>query len=73
MTSKNQCWLAKKKALSEIEGEIAKQCKRLYDYGAEIISSNQESTVKIGVDRVNDVSTLKRIYICFGALEIGFK
>lgn len=49
--SKNQCWLAKGLALSEIKGEIAKQYKRLYDYGAEVMRSNLGSTVKIGVDK----------------------
>lgn len=73
VVSKHQCWLAKKKALSEIEGEIAKQYKRLYDYGAEIIRSNPGSTVKIGVDRVNEISTFKRIYVCFQSLKDGFK
>ena len=73
--SKNQCWLAKKLALSEIEGEIAKQYRRLYDYGAEILNSNPESTVKIAVERsdATNTSTFKRIYICFGALKLGFK
>lgn len=59
--------------MSEIEGEIAKQYMRLYDYGAEIMRSNPGSTVKIGVDRVNGISTFKRIYICFEQLKVGFK
>lgn len=45
-----QCWLEKRLALSKIEGEIAKQYKRLFDYGAEVMMSNPWSTVKIGVD-----------------------
>ncbi|XP_074351925.1 uncharacterized protein LOC141691079 [Apium graveolens] len=42
VTSKNLCWKAKKKALSEVEGEIAKQYMRLYDYGAELMTSNPD-------------------------------
>lgn len=59
VTSKNQCWLAKKIALSEIEGEIAKQYKRLYDYGGEVLRLNPDSTVKIGVERnADDMSSI---------------
>lgn len=72
--SKNQCWLAKKLALSGIEGEIAKQYKRLYDYGGEIIRPNPGSTVKIGVarDDSSSLGTFKRMYICFSSVREGF-
>ena len=74
LISKNQCWLAKRLALSEIEGEIAKQYKRLYDYGAEVLTSNPGSTVKIRVDRpdLESPAIFRGIYVCFAAMKEGF-
>lgn len=74
ITSKNHCWLAKKIALS-IEGMIAKQYRRLYDYGVDITRSNPGSTIKIGVKRndENGLTKFQRMYICFAGLNFRFK
>lgn len=50
ISSKNQGWLAKKSCtLWYLRGIIAKQYKRLYDYGGKIMRSNPSSNVKISV------------------------
>ncbi|KAK1389992.1 hypothetical protein POM88_018170 [Heracleum sosnowskyi] len=56
LLSKNQCWLAKKIAMSEIEGEIAKQYKRLYDYGDNgfgyTLMTDQQKGLKNAIDNL---------------------
>ncbi|WOH15746.1 hypothetical protein DCAR_0935290 [Daucus carota subsp. sativus] len=60
----NQCWWAKKIAMSELES----------DYGAEVLRTNLGSSVFIKgeVNEECENPTFQRMYICFEALRKGF-
>ncbi|MED6220114.1 hypothetical protein PIB30_041808 [Stylosanthes scabra] len=50
---------AKQIALVDINGTFAKQYKRLYDYGNELMQTNLGSTVKLQVQRSSDLQQHK--------------
>ncbi|GJT78877.1 hypothetical protein Tco_1045602 [Tanacetum coccineum] len=65
------------KAEREIKGDHTLQCAMLRDYIIELQFTNSNTTVKIAVERNNGPSlptrVFKRIYICLGALKLGFR
>ncbi|XP_031105242.1 uncharacterized protein LOC116010114 [Ipomoea triloba] len=70
--TRNQAYLAKKKALKQIEGQDEEQFKLLNDYYEELRRSNPGSTVKMKLDSefiVNGRPRFVRLYICFGACK----
>ena len=70
----NQCWWAKKLAMSELDSVLQEHYGRLWDYGAEVLRTNPGSSV-IFKGEVNEESsnpTFQRMYICFAALKRGF-
>lgn len=52
---------AKKHALEVIYDSLKDQYSRIYDYGAELMKTNPESTVRIQMNG----HELKKMYICF--------
>ncbi|KAL0374349.1 UNVERIFIED_CONTAM: hypothetical protein Sradi_3350600 [Sesamum radiatum] len=68
-------WRAKKKALNAIEGKAEDQFECLWDYAAELRSSNPGSTVQLVMnDGGNGTGQRKfsKFYVCFDALRRGF-
>ncbi|KAL0386070.1 UNVERIFIED_CONTAM: hypothetical protein Sradi_3001300 [Sesamum radiatum] len=68
--SKNQAYRAKKKALNAIEGKAEDQFECLWDYAAELRSSNPGSTVQLVMnDGGNGTGQRKfsKFYVCFDA------
>ncbi|KAL0285096.1 UNVERIFIED_CONTAM: hypothetical protein Sangu_2795100 [Sesamum angustifolium] len=46
---------------------------RLWDYAEEIRVTNPGSTVIVGTNNENGENRFSRLYVCFGALKVGFK
>ncbi|GKA25407.1 heat stress transcription factor B-4-like protein [Tanacetum coccineum] len=69
--------LGSSKAEREIRGDIVLQYSMLRDYVVELQSTNPNTTVKIAVERNTDPSlptrVFQRIYVCLGALKLGFR
>ncbi|GJX90938.1 hypothetical protein Tco_0344264, partial [Tanacetum coccineum] len=69
--------LAKAKAEREIRGDHVLRYSMLRDYVVELHSINPNTTVKIVVERNTNPSlptmVFQRIYICLGALKLGFR
>ncbi|GJX85627.1 mutator type transposase [Tanacetum coccineum] len=65
------------KAEREIRGDHVLQYSMLRDYVVELQSTNPNTTVKIAVERNTDPSlptrVFQRIYVCLGALKLGFR
>nr|GEW12244.1 hypothetical protein [Tanacetum cinerariifolium] len=65
------------KAKREIRGDHILQYSMIRDYVVELQSTNPNNTVKIVVERNTDPSVptrvFQRIYICLGALKLGFR
>ncbi|XP_031106159.1 uncharacterized protein LOC116010790 [Ipomoea triloba] len=73
--TRNQAYLAKKKALKQIDNQYSEQFKLLNDYCEEMMRSNPGTTVKMKLDSefiVNGRPRFVRLYICFGACKEGF-
>nr|GMD98144.1 uncharacterized protein LOC109150412 [Ipomoea batatas] len=71
----NQAYLAKKKAMKQIDGQDSEQFKLLNDYCEELRKSNPGTIVKMKLDSefiVNGRPRFVRPYICFGACKEGF-
>ncbi|GJZ12654.1 heat stress transcription factor B-4-like protein [Tanacetum coccineum] len=75
--SMSKAFKAKAKAEREIKGDHVLQYSMLRDYVIELQSTNPNTTVKIAVERNIDPSlptrVFQRIYICLGALKLGFR
>ncbi|GJS17102.1 mutator type transposase [Tanacetum coccineum] len=73
----SKAFRAKAKAEREIRGDHVLQYFMLRDYVVELQSKNPNTTVKIIVERNTDPSlptrVFKRIYVCLGALKLGFR
>lgn len=68
---------AKGKAVMKVKGDYTEQYARLRDYVLELQRSNENTTVKLDLERdynPNDTTRqFRRIYVCIGALKRGFK
>ncbi|GJS37274.1 hypothetical protein Tco_0535656 [Tanacetum coccineum] len=66
-----------REAEREIRGDYVLQYSMLRDYVVELQSTNPNTTVKIAVERNTDPSlptrVFQRIYVCLGALKMGFR
>ncbi|GKA17265.1 heat stress transcription factor B-4-like protein [Tanacetum coccineum] len=75
--SMNKAFKAKAKAEREIRGHHVLQYFMLRDYVVELQSTNPNTTVKIAVEKNTDPSlptrVFQRIYVCLGALKLGFR
>ncbi|GJT87633.1 heat stress transcription factor B-4-like protein [Tanacetum coccineum] len=75
--SMSKVFRAKAKAEREIRGDHVLQYSMLRDYVVELQSTNPNTTVKIAVERNTDPSlptrVFQRIYVCLGALKLGFR
>ncbi|GKD79493.1 hypothetical protein Tco_1342114 [Tanacetum coccineum] len=73
----SKAFRAKAKAEREIRGDHVLQYSMLRDYVVEVQSTNPNTTVKIAVERNTDPSlptrVFQRIYVCLGALKLGFR
>nr|GEX74704.1 transposase, MuDR, MULE transposase domain protein [Tanacetum cinerariifolium] len=73
----SKAFRAKAKAKREIRGDHVVKYSMLREYVVELQSTNPNTTVKIAVERNTDPSlptrVLQRIYICLGALKLGFR
>ena len=68
-----QFYRAKKLAMEIIEGTMAEQYGRLWDYCVELKCMNPGSTIKVKctMDGVNPNPKFQRIYICLQGLKEG--
>ncbi|GJY95913.1 hypothetical protein Tco_0512274 [Tanacetum coccineum] len=75
--SMSKAFRAKAKVEREIRGDHVLQYSMFRDYVVELQSTNPNTTVKIAVERNIDPSlptrVFQRIYICLGALKLGFR
>ncbi|GJS01109.1 hypothetical protein Tco_0317617 [Tanacetum coccineum] len=75
--SMSKAFRAKAKAKREIRGDHILQYYMLRDYVVKLLSTNPNTTVKIVVERNTDPSlptrVFQRIYVCLGALKLGFR
>lgn len=72
--SYQQAYRTKKAALELLEASIKEQYARLRDYGAELVRADPNTTVDIKCDfpHGDRLPVFKRMYVCLGALKIGF-
>ena len=72
--SRVKAYRAKKEAARVIEGSYKEQYAKLWDYGAELESSNPGSTIKFESETGADGKPVfKRMYVCFQGCKAGFK
>ncbi|GKD93493.1 heat stress transcription factor B-4-like protein, partial [Tanacetum coccineum] len=75
--SMSKAFIAKAKAEREIRGDHVLQYSMLRDYFVELQSTNPNTTIKIAVERNTDpffpTRVFQRIYVCLGALKLGFR
>ncbi|XP_024171385.1 uncharacterized protein LOC112177321 [Rosa chinensis] len=72
--SNQQAYRAKKAALSLLEADIKEQYARIRDYGDELRRADPNTTIDIKCDfNEGQLPVFKRIYICLGALKMGFR
>ncbi|GJW27620.1 crooked neck-like protein 1 [Tanacetum coccineum] len=75
--SMSKAFKANAKAERQIRGDHVLQYSMLRDYVVELQSTNPNTTVKIAVERNTDPSlptrVFQRIYVCLGALKLGFR
>ncbi|GJS29338.1 hypothetical protein Tco_0489958 [Tanacetum coccineum] len=75
--SMSKAFRAKAKAERDIRGDHVLQYSMLSDYVVELQSTNPNTTVKIAVKSNTDPSlptrVFQRIYVCLGALKLGFR
>ncbi|GJX64602.1 heat stress transcription factor B-4-like protein [Tanacetum coccineum] len=75
--SMSKAFRAKAKSEREIRGDYVLQYSMLRDYVVELQYTNPNTTVKIAVERNIDPSlptrVFQRIYVCLGALKLGFR
>ncbi|GJY37019.1 mutator type transposase [Tanacetum coccineum] len=73
----SKAFRAKAKAKREIRGDHVLQYSMLRDYVVELQSINPNTTVKIAVERNTNLlfatKVFQRIYVCLGALKLGFR
>ncbi|GJW09923.1 crooked neck-like protein 1 [Tanacetum coccineum] len=73
----SKAFRAKAKAEREIIGDHVLQYSMLRAYVVELQSTNPNTTIKIAVERNTDPSlptrVFQRIYVCLGALKLGFR
>nr|GEW09831.1 transposase, MuDR, MULE transposase domain protein [Tanacetum cinerariifolium] len=73
----SKAFRAKAKAERDIKGDYVLQYSMLKDYVVELQATNPNTTVKIVVERNTDPSlparVFLRIYVCLGALKLGFR
>ncbi|GKE12405.1 hypothetical protein Tco_1415956, partial [Tanacetum coccineum] len=73
----SKAFRAKAKVKREIRGDHVLQYSMLRDYVVELQSTNPNTTIKIAVKRNTDLSlptrVFQRIYVCLGALKLGFR
>ncbi|GJR19034.1 putative transposase, mutator type, MULE transposase domain protein [Tanacetum coccineum] len=73
----SKAFRAKAKAKREIKGDNILQYSMLRDYVIELQSTNPNTIVKIAVERNTDPSlptrVFQRIFVCLGALKLGFR
>ncbi|KAL6146398.1 hypothetical protein ACLB2K_057077 [Fragaria x ananassa] len=72
--SYQQAYRTKKAALELLEASIREQYARLRNYGAELVRADPNTTVDIKCDfpHGDRLPVFKRMYVCLGALKIGF-
>ncbi|GJW69186.1 mutator type transposase [Tanacetum coccineum] len=75
--SKDKAFRAKAKATVSLRGDVKIQYALLRDYVCELKRCNPDTTVKIDVygeeDPESPTRQFRRIYVCLGALKIGFR
>lgn len=68
---------AKQIAQKQVFGDFQKQYALLRDYGLELMRSNVGTTFKVDVYSEPNPSSqsriFRRVYVCLGALKLGFK
>lgn len=73
----NKVTRAKAKSQMKLKGDFTEQYSRLRDYVLELQRTNEDTTVKIDLERdfnPNETTRqFRRIYVCIGALKKGFK
>lgn len=70
--SKWQAYRAKRKAKEEIQGDLADQYLRLWDYSETVKKHNPASILLLRGDPYTTVPTFQRMYYRLGALKEGF-
>ena len=75
--TRNQAYMAKRKALALIRGSKEEQFEMLWDYCAELRRSNPGTTCILKLDEnpktmVNGRKRFLRLYVCFAACKQGF-
>ncbi|GKC47461.1 ATP-dependent (S)-NAD(P)H-hydrate dehydratase [Tanacetum coccineum] len=77
VVSKTKAFRAKAKAQVYLKGDVKVQYSLLRDYVSELHKCNPDTTIKIDVYREEDpektTRMFRRIYVCLGALKMGFK
>lgn len=72
--SNQQAYRAKKAALARLEADIKEQYARIRDYGDELRRADPNTTIDIKCDfNEGQLPVFKRMYICLGALKMGFR
>ncbi|XP_017441103.1 uncharacterized protein LOC108346539 [Vigna angularis] len=70
--SRNMTFRARAIAKDTVEGSFKEQFKRIYDYGHELMRTNQGSIVQIKVENTNGEVIFKRFYACLKACKDSF-
>ncbi|XP_056858366.1 uncharacterized protein LOC130507717 [Raphanus sativus] len=74
ITSIDQCGKAKNKALELIQDEYDEQYRRIKDYEAEILATNEGATTELRtVIGAGDLEVFDRFYVCFRVLKDTWK
>nr|GEZ76694.1 transposase, mutator type [Tanacetum cinerariifolium] len=77
VVSRMKAFRAKAKAVDNVRGNFTLQYTQLRDYVMELQQSNNNITVKIGVEseagHMKPTRVFRRIYVCLGAAKEGFK
>ncbi|XP_062021198.1 uncharacterized protein LOC133737709 [Rosa rugosa] len=72
--SNQQAYRTKKAALARLEADIKEQYARIKDYGDELRRADPNTTIDIKCDfSEGQLPIFKRMYICLGALKMGFR
>lgn len=73
--STQQAYRAKKAALQLLEASIKEQYARIRDYAAELKRVDPNTTIDIKCDFLDEeqLPVFKRMYVCLGALKMGFR
>ncbi|KAK9929542.1 hypothetical protein M0R45_026637 [Rubus argutus] len=70
-----QAYRTKRAALKLLESSIREQYARIRDYGHELkrVDPNTTIDIKCDFDNPDQLPVFKRMYICLGALKMGFR